>query len=184
MIIAQTIGIVAMGFNILSFQFKKKQTLLLSQLIGASLFAINMFMLNAIMGGILNVMAVLRALVYLKIEKLKIPPLIINSLFVLLYLISYVLVFTLFKKEPSTRNLILEFLPIVGMSLMTFSFAGKSAKIIRVTNFINSPFWLTYNIFNFAIGGILCEIFCLASSISGFIRLDLKKNASVKQEEK
>ena len=176
MIIAQTIGIVAMGFNILSFQFKRKQTLLLFQLVGASLFAVNMFMLDATMGGILNVLAVVRALVYLKVEKLNISIHVINSLFVFLYLASYVLVFTLFQKEPSLRNFVLEFFPIIGMTLMTFSFAGKSSKIIRVTNFINSPCWLIYNIFNFAIGGILCEVFCLASAISAFIRLDIKKS--------
>ena len=61
---AQAIGIIAMAFNIFSYQFKSRKKILMAQLIGATLFAVNMFMLDAVVGGILNVSAILRALLY------------------------------------------------------------------------------------------------------------------------
>ena len=59
------------------------------------------------------------------------------------------------------------------MSAMTFAFAGNNSKIIRLSGFISSPCWLTYNIFNNAIGGIICEVFILVSIISALIRIDI-----------
>ena len=68
-VIAQAVGIVAMFFNIFSFQQKKASRLIACQLIGASLFVVNYFMLGATMGAVLNVAAAVRAFVFLKREK-------------------------------------------------------------------------------------------------------------------
>lgn len=173
----QIIGIVAMVLNIVAFQFKSKRNILLCMFAGSMLFAVNMFMLGAVMGGIMNVLGVARSLVYMKKDSLPIPVKIVTAMFIAAYLISYVLSFTLLGTEPSARNLILELLPVVGMSAMTIAFAGNNAKIIRLSGFVSSPCWLVYNIFNVAIGGILCEAFGLVSIISSLIRIDiLEKN--------
>jgi len=84
-----------------------------------------------------------------------------------------VLSFALFGTELNPKNLILELLPVIGMSAMTIAFAGNNAKVIRLSGFISSPSWLIYNIFNNAIGGILCESFGLVSIISSLIRIDI-----------
>ena len=171
---AQAIGIAAMVGNIISYQFKSKKTLLFIQFISASLFAVNMFMLDALMGGILNIVGMARALVYMNKEKIKIPIKLVNFIFIILYLTSYALAFTLFDTEPTTKNLIVELLPVIGTSVMTIAISGNDAKRIRLWGFINSPCWLIYNCFNFAIGGILCESISLVSITSAFIRIDLK----------
>ena len=62
------------------------------------------------------------------------------------------------------------------MTAMTIAFAGDNAKVIRLAGFINSPCWLVYNIFNYAIGGILCETFALVSITSALIRIDILGN--------
>ena len=169
----QAIGIVAMATNITAFQFKNKRTLLLCICVGSALFSVNMFMLGAITGGIMNMLGVARSLVYVNKEKLPISVKWVNAMFILAYLISYVLSFTVFGTEPILRNFILELLPIIAMSAMTFAFAGNNSKIIRLSGFISSPCWLVYNIFNNALGGIICEIFILASVISALIRIDI-----------
>ena len=60
-IIAQSIGIVAMTINIFSFQQKEQRKLIIMQFFGASLFAVNMFMIGAAVGGFLNLIGAFRA---------------------------------------------------------------------------------------------------------------------------
>ena len=182
-ITAQAIGIIAMCANIISYQFKDKKHVILCQLIGASLFTVNMFMLDAIIGALLNVVAIIRALVYMNRARLKIGSPVLCSIFVILYVLSYVLSFTVFGKEPSALNLVIEMLPVIGMTAFTVGMDGKDAKDIRIYAFINSPCWLIYNCVNFALGGILCEVFSLISNISAFIRYDLKKTNSKEKNE-
>jgi len=173
MIVAQILGILAMAANIIAFQFKQKKHVLLCQLAGSVLFAFNMFMLDALMGGILNIVGIARALVYMKKDRLRMPVKWVNALFILLYSSSYILVFAVFGKAPTWQNLIVEFLPIIGMSVMTIGLSGSNARAIRICGFINSPCWLVYNYINFSIGGILCEVFSIVSAVSAFLRLDV-----------
>ena len=69
-LIAQLIGIVAMAFNILSYQGKKQSSVIAMQLCGGALFAINYLLLGAAVGGLLNVIATVRAIVFLFKDKL------------------------------------------------------------------------------------------------------------------
>ena len=172
---AQIIGIFAMAAIILSFQFKNKRAVLACQLIGSALFAVNMYML-AFVGAILNTVGIVRALVYMQKEKIKIPIAIINLLFLISFVAAYVLVFTVFDKSPTLFNLVIEFLPIIGMSAVTLEFSKTDSRSIRIFGLINSPCWLIYNCFNFTIGGILCEVISLVSIISAMIRIDAKKD--------
>ena len=178
----QAIGIVAMVLNASAYQFKSKRNILLCMFAGSALFAVNMFMLGAIMGGIMNVLGVVRSIAYMKKDSLPFPVKVLNGMFIGAYMVSYVLSFTLIGTEPTARNLILELLPVIGMSVMTLAFSGNNSRIIRRAGLINSPSWLVYNIFNMAIGGILCEMFGIASIISSIIRFDiLGKKEDVKQ---
>ena len=172
----QAIGIVAMATNISAYQFKSKRGLLLCLCMGSALFSVNLFLLGAVTGAIMNVLSVVRSLVYVKMDKLPISIKWVNIMFIAAYLISYVLSFTVFGIEPTVNNFILELLPIIAMSAMTFAFADNNAKIIRLAGFISSPCWLVYNIFNNAIGGMLCEIITLVSIISALIRIDILGN--------
>ena len=170
---AQAIGILAMLVNIVSYQFKSRKNVLFCMFAGSTLFAVNMFMIGAVMGGILNIVGIARALVYINKDKLKIPIKLLNTLFILVYAASYALSFTVFNTEPILKNFILELLPAIGMSVMTIALSGNDAKKIRLLGFVNSPCWLIYNCFNFAVGGILCEVFSLVSITAAFIRIDI-----------
>ena len=178
----QAIGIVAMAMNIVAYQFKSKRNLLLCMCGGSALFAINMLMLGAVTGGFMNILGVARSLVYVNKDKLPIPVKMVNGMFITAYLLAYVMSFVLFGTEPSTRNFILELLPVIAMSSMTLAFSGDNARIVRLSGFINSPCWLVYNIFNNAIGGILCEAFGLVSIITSLIRIDILGKKNVEEE--
>lgn len=172
---AQCMGILAMAANISSYQFKDKRYILLMQLIGSALFAVNMFLLGAFMGGILNVIGIVRASAYMAAERFPKSKRVLNWLFMVLYCISYLLVFTLFDKEPTAVNLLVELFPLIGMAAMTVGFSKTDSRAIRICGLINSPSWLIYNSINFSIGGILCEAISLVSIITAAMRLDKKK---------
>ena len=67
-IIAQIFGIFAMAFNIGSYQGKKQGTVIALQLVGGCLFAVNFLLLGAWVGGILNIIAVVRAVLFLYLK--------------------------------------------------------------------------------------------------------------------
>ena len=174
-IIAQAVGIVAMAFNILSYQGKKQSTVILLQLFGGSLFAINYLMLGATVGSVLNIIGAVRAIVFLFKDKLKTDKLPWFIAFVASYIIVYILNFTVFGKEPTLYNLCIEILPVIGMVALTIAYRMKNASDVRKFGLISSPAWLTYNIVVGSWGAILCEIFTLCSILIGMFRHDKVK---------
>lgn len=169
---AQAIGLLAMAFNIFSYQQKTRSRAIGFQLCGGALFAVNFYLLGAVTGCILNIIAVIRAIVFLNKQRLHTDHISWTLGFGLTYLASYVLAFTVFGKEATLGNLIVEFLPIIGMTATTVSFRLSDAKAIRRFGLISSPSWLVYNIANFSIGAICCEVLTLGSILIGIFRLD------------
>ena len=174
-LIAQIIGLFAMAFNIFSYQQKTQRGAIAFQLGGSILFAVNYLMLGAMVGGILNAVGIIRALVFLNREKTKAthPAWLIG--FTAVYLLSYVLTFTVFGKEATPFNLIVEFLPVIGMTATTISFRLSDAKSIRRYGLVSSPSWLVYNVGSMNLGAIICEVLTLGSIFIGMFRLDRKK---------
>lgn len=173
--IAQIVGLFAMAFNIFSYQQRTQKRAIAFQLGGSILFAINYLMLGAVVGGILNAVGIVRALVFLNKEKLHADRPVWLAGFTAAYLLSYVLTFTVFGKEATAFNLIVEFLPVIGMTATTISFRLSDAKAIRRFGLISSPSWLVYNIVSFSLGAIICEVLSLGSIFIGMFRLDRKK---------
>lgn len=175
-LISQIIGIIAMIFAILSYQRKTGKGTLVFQLICGFLFSIHLFMLNAISGALLNMIAVIRAILFLNKEKLKSDNNIWLAGFIVVYIIFYAMTFTVFKMEINSRNLLTEVLPVIGMIASTLGLRCSDASKIRKFGLISSPAWLTYGIINGSVGGSVSEFLSLCSIIIGIIRLDIKKS--------
>ena len=69
-VIAQIIGILGMVMNIVSYQAKSKRNIILIQFFGCLLFTINMFMLKAYTGALMNLIGVIRAYTYANKDKI------------------------------------------------------------------------------------------------------------------
>ena len=174
-LIAQIVGLFAMAFNIFSYQQRTQKRAIAFQLGGSILFAVNYLMLGAVVGGILNAVGIVRALVFLNKEKLNATKPVWLMGFTGVYLLSYLLTFTVFGKEATAFNLIVEFLPVIGMTATTISFRLSDAKAIRRFGLVSSPSWLVYNIVSFSVGAIICEVLSLCSIFIGMFRLDRSK---------
>ena len=174
-IIGQAISIVAMACNILSFQQKRQSVLIALQLLGGSLFSVSFFMLGATVGGILNIVTAVRAIIFLFERRLRATHPAWLCGFIAIYVALYVLTFTAFGKEPTAVNLIIEVLPIVGMMASSIGYMLASSRAVRRLGLISSPAWLTYNIYYASVGAIICEVISLGSIFLGMYRHDRKK---------
>ena len=132
-------------------------------------------MLGAVIGGLMNIIAAFRSIVYMNKEKLKSDSIYWLLAFIALYVISYVLTFTIFKTPFTPKNAILELLPVIALTVSTISFRMQSAKAIRAFGCISSPSWLIYNIINRSLGATICETLSIFSIIIGFFRFDIKR---------
>ena len=181
-LVAQIIGIFAMAFNIFSYQQKNQKYIIALQLIGSALFTVHFFMLGAYMGGLLNAVGIVRAIFFLHKDKLKSEHVLWLVGFIFVYLLSYVLTFTVFGKAFTPLNALIELLPVIGMTATTFAFRSKTAKTTRLLGFISSPSWLIYNIISLSIGAICCEVLSLISIVVGIFRLDREKETGEQDE--
>ncbi|MBE6582635.1 MAG: YgjV family protein [Ruminococcaceae bacterium] len=174
-IFAQIVGIVAMCLNVVSFQFKKQKILIFIQLLVSALFAVNMLLLGGMIGGILNILGILRALVFMFKDKLRSDRPIWLIGFIALYVSVYVFNFAFVVNDPSVVDYIVEMLPVIGMISLTVGFGLKDSSHTRKCALINSPAWLVYNVIIGTWGGIICEILTIISVILGMFRHDLSK---------
>ena len=173
-IIFQGIGIIAMAFNILSFQCKKQRSIIVMQFFGALFFCVHFYLVGAMTGALLNAVAIFRALIYSNKKLFKADHEVWLVLFCQLSVACYAAAFLWLDVETSVYRFILEILPVVGMTLSTFSFRAEGAKGLRLLWFFSSPLWLVYNACNGSIGGTVCETFAIISILTAMIRLDRK----------
>jgi len=172
--IAQAFGLVAMFFHIFSYQQKTPRGVIVFQMFSSILFSVNYLLLGALVGMCMNIIGLMRAIVYANREKFRADHILWLIFFISLYVTSYILSFTVFGKAFTLKNALLEILPVIGMTASNISFRLQNAAMIRRLGFISSPCWLTYNAVSFSIGGVLCEAFAFCSIIIGIIRYDLK----------
>ena len=171
-IAGQVLSILAMCCNVISYQQKKQSMLLVCQMTGCALFSASYFMLGATMGAIINIISVIRAIIFSFPEKLRTshPAWLIGLCST--YALMYVLGFTVFGIELTWISLIIEFLPIFAMTALSIGFRSDNAKTVRRFGLIASPAWLIYNAYYMSIGALIGEGFNLASIGIGIARHD------------
>ena len=174
---AQILGFIGMTLNLISFQLKEQKKLIRLQFFSSIVFACHYLLLGAITGCILNVVGIARAFVYSNKEQPWAKTKLWLYGFCAAYFAVYILTFAAFGKEPTVYYLLLELLPVIGMVCTTIGFYLKNAAQVRKLALMNTPTWLTYNLFNRSIGGALTEIFCFISVVVGILRLDIRKKS-------
>ena len=169
-VVAQIFGMLGFIILVSSLQFKRNKTFLAMQSLGSLMFFINYFLIGAWSGVFYNFAAMCRGLLFIKNDKKKWKLLLIEALFILGFVFSAIML------KGQVFNIFISSLPFLGMSFMSiFMWIGNSKKT-RVFQFaVLSPTWIVYNIVNFTIGGILCEIFNMISSVIFLIRTKNEK---------
>ncbi len=181
---AQIIGLFGTALLVSSFLQKTRSRIILTQMLGSVLFAVQYLLFGIIeghlyIGFMLNLVGIARSVVYMNKEKLKADGYGWFFGFLSVYVLLYLLNFSAFGLPATPFNLAIELLPVIGVSALTYSYRANSSKLIRYSGLINSPAWLVYHIAHNSIGGIICEVICIISVLVGIYRYEGKSERQI-----
>ena len=155
---AQIIGIIAAAINISSFQCKKNRHLFALIGIGSLLFSVNFLLLGAYASAIYNIISIIRSSLSLSRKTFnKKSFLFLCVLYVAGLIFSY----------DGLWSIVLFIAQIVQTYAMWFM---TGAGIRKSQYYFVSPIWMINNIIVFSIGGIVCELFVMASAFISYLR--------------
>lgn len=151
--------------SVSSFQLNKHKHIMLVQIVATALFGLQYFLLGAYTGLALDIVGVLRDIVYYNKDKKW-----ASSNWWTVFWVLVMLVVGIFTYQNW-----ISLLMTAAMMLNTVSFSFTKPKLVRTTILISSPLLLVYNILTGSIGGVINELFTEISSVVGIIRYDIKK---------
>lgn len=164
-IISQVFGLIGLVIIVSSFQCKKNRNFFLLQAIGSCMFFVNFIMINAYAGAFFNLTNFARGLLFSKEDKKLWKLVLIIALYTFCYAFSVMLIwgdwFMIFIAS-------LPYVTLIAMSVFMWLANGTYIRYFQVS--LMSPAWIIHNIFNFSLGGILCESFNMISTIVSFVR--------------
>ena len=164
-IIAQVLGIFGMLAAMISYQCKTNKNYFIFQGLSGAFFSAQFILIGAWAGLIFNAYNIVRALAYQSKKARSVVCVI--SLEILVVIAAAMSVFV-FKEAWWLVSFTL-----IAQITGTFAMWTRDGKKIRISQMaVVSPFWLLYDLLIPvpSIGGILCEVFNMASVIISFIR--------------
>ena len=164
-IVAQALGIFGMLAAMISYQCKKNKNYFIFQGLSGAFFSAQFILIGAWAGLIFNAYNIIRALAYQSKKARSVACVISLECLVLTAAMISIFVF----KEAWW----LVSFTLIAQAIGTFAMWTRDGKKIRVSQMaVVSPFWLLYDLLIPvpSIGGILCEVFNMASVIISFIR--------------
>lgn len=164
-IIAQVFGLAGLVIIVSSFQCKKNKNFFLMQGLGSLFFVVNFLLISAYTGAFFNLTNLVRGLLFSKTDKKVWKLASVIGLYTACVIFSVYLIWGQWFMIGVSAVL---YISLVVMTILMWLNDGKYIRYFQVA--AQSPIWIVYNIFNFTIGGILCESFNMISTIVSFIR--------------
>lgn len=160
-ITAQIIGGIVLILTVISIQFKTKEKILICQIIANILIAIQYFLLNALTGGVVSIINVIRCIIfyYYKKKNMK-PSFVFLGIFIIIAILSGILTW------QSTLSII----PIIAAIIFTYGLWQDNITITRICTGITAGNWTIYNIIVKAYAGAIQSVAECISSIIAIIR--------------
>ena len=159
-IIGQIFSIIGMALTVVSFQMKTKKQILVMQSVGSAFFLISYILLGSWAAVCLNVVFLIRNIVFYFNDKKW------ASRGIWLYFILALVI----AAGALGFKTYLDIIPIVGAIFGTVAAYMKRENMFRLLKLGDSPCWLIYNISLPSVGGIICEIINIISILVGLIR--------------
>ena len=164
-ITAQIFGILGLIFTAFSFQEKNNKRFFMMQAAAGLMFFANFALIGAVSASLFNLTNLVRGTVLLKNDR-KVWRV---SLICGLYTACFVFALTMIWGD--LFQIFLSVITYATLVLMTVLMWLGNGKHIRYGQVIaSSPSWIIHNMFNFSLGGLLCEIFSMISVGISFIR--------------
>ena len=154
-IISQIAMFIAMGFDFLSLQFKKREYTFLCLIVSASLISTHYFLLNKIAAGVIVFISVLRFITCYFTT---------NKKFLLIFIALNTI--SLFFTYTEVYDLII----YVGLIVFIIGNFQKNNKLMRKLMMVGTSIIIVYNIIIFTPMGIVAESSFLISNFIGYYR--------------
>ena len=164
-LIGQLLGFVAVILGFVTFQMKSARALLVTDMLTFGVFCAHYLLIGAISGCTLNLVGMLRNVVYTNRDKKifagKAWPFIMAGVMLLAGLLSW----------QDWRSVFM----IAALVINTLCMSLPNAQHIRYSLLFTCPFALTYNVILHSYGGVLYELMALTSAVIGIIRFRKEK---------
>lgn len=135
-IFAQIIGVAAAAFNVSAMYLKEKKNILKLMIISSIAFAVNMFMLGGISGGVISLIGALQTFINYQYDKREIK---YPKWLIILYMIIAV-VCGMFSYKS-----LIDILPVICSVLFSVSILQSKEKNIRRTMLLMFILWTIYS---------------------------------------
>lgn len=158
--IGQLFGLVAVAISFVAYQMPTQKKILIMNMLVTIAIMINYALIGATTGMILNIVCVVRNLIFINRDKR-----IFSYKFYPYLLMLIIGGLSLFTSEGTYSILI-----TIGLMVNTFALSLTNPQATRYTMAISCSFILAYNIFVRSYGGMINEAVAITSAIIGIIR--------------
>ena len=166
-LLSQIIVIVATIFIAFTYFIKNRKKILILFILYSIFYGIHYLLLNAITGFLMNLVSIIRNIIFYKQEINNKQ----NSKIFLVVLFSIIILFTLCSYK--------DYYSLISMSaslISTYSIWQKSPIIYRILAVIVSICFIIYAIHINSVFAIITEVFLLTTEIIGLILLKIQKD--------
>lgn len=172
-ILVQLLGFIAMGESFLIYIQKSHKRVLMAKLIDDVLWTVHYFLLGAVSGGVLNLIAIGRETVFYNNDKKWAK----SPIWILAFIVvSWVSVISTWQGPISA-------LPATGTTFAIVGFSSNSAFVSRLLGIPAQMLWCIYTFCMHSWGGFAGSIIVLTSAVVGLIKFDiLGKNIHLKPQ--
>ena len=171
--VAQIVGITAVGLYLFSFQLKRRHHIVFVTCISNCLYVLQYFLLGAFSGAFLDIISTISSFFAGKKNVPCFKRYVRYITFATILLIVGVgLTFTIVQKNW------IELLPVGGAILQTSGLWFDNEQTIRKFALAGAPFWLIYNFLSQAYGAALGTLLTIISIIVALLRYYKAKTVS------
>lgn len=164
-IIGQIFGIIAVILGFVTYQVRTQKKLLFVQILTTLVFVIHYLLIGAVSGMALNMVAMVRNIVYsrrdLKIFSGKGWPATFAVIMGIMGLLSWQGWYSVFV--------------VLGLVINSLCMAFKDPQKIRKSILVTSPLVLIYDAFALSVGGMIYESVAIVSALVGILRFRKEK---------
>lgn len=166
-IVGHILGAVAIGLFFLSYQIFDKKKLLIVQTLATAMLCLQYIFIGAYYGFGLNIVCIIRNLLYYRRDKRSISGL------GLPILLALVMAFVSLFSWDGYHSLLI----ITGLMVNTVCMGAFDSQKLRKSILLTCPMILVYNVFEASYSGIISETMSIISAVIGIIRY--KKDSSL-----
>lgn len=162
--VAQAIGFLSLVLSLVSFQMKTRTQILIFQCMASLSCAVSLIMLGGIAGGILDVVAFSRTLVFSLADRYRWAK---SRLWLPFYTVLIIAV-GIITWDPTGIGTLFA---IAGTLFSTVALYQKRERLMRIISLFAGPCWIIYSLIYSSAFGVLNEIIAMTSLIIALIRL-------------